>query len=485
MKSSEAPVTGKQAANEAVRRFGKDELNLADWKVGVATYQQPETDDGRKLDRFTTSIERGDGTRQVVTREAPSSVGLPTAADDDVLLALEYLTYRAGFTSDVVRFQPTELLGVLQWPSNKYYRRRLRNSLERLKKVSITYTDIWYDRESHAVAPEFFTGVLAEARLVFLRGRPQRGTMPDSFIQWVGSLFESMKRGNLATIDLDLHFSLTRPGSRQLHRHLNKRRYGARKHASYERDLKELACGHLGMEDCKDLKRNFHACVEELIRRGYLAADAARYIKIRPGVWRVRFDFCALNESSGVGESLKDQLASNNGSAAALVREYHRHRFGRENYIPKAKELQHAEMLLKGREIALLQKLVPGVAKTVEHSFGGKDCHFGAAVPSFELALDKEADKERMKAREAGKDQDETETQSALQKAHKEKQSIRTQRMATWKTLSKEEQSRLYEAAILRARNDFARQHLWRTRDLQNPASEVLALMAANLPIGE
>lgn len=460
--SNPSLINGKFDAGDCSRRIGRDELNLADWKVGVAKYQQPRHDDRKKLDRFTTMISRKDGTHQRVTREAPASVGLPTAVDDDVILACQYLTFINKYESDVVHFQPSELITILGWPHNDDSRQRLKKSFERLTKVSITYTDTWYDRKNLSVAPEFYTGIFAEAKLVFRRGRPEKGTVPESYFQWVDSLFQNMKQGNLATIDLDFHFNLKKPGARHLHRHLNKRRHGNRRYAPYERDLKELACGHLGMQDCKDLKRNFHqGCVQELINQDYLVADSVAYIKVRPGIWRVRFDFSVTK--SVVPPPI------------ALVRTFYELWSGK---IPKRilkGELVAAREIIgqSGEERAFaLLPLVISTMKTAfpnAQNFGATRKYFAEAANSFDTTTHQEAEKATEAKRRAH-------DKAEQEKQRQEKQRIRAARLAKWNTFSDDEKVTYFERAE-RQTTSPSTLSLLRRRHFSKPPTIVLKLM--------
>src|SRR5688572_30385279 len=106
--------TTPQGRRQEARFIGKDELNLADWPLGVRAYQQPLKADGGKVDYIETQIRRPDGSFQKVTRMAPSRIGLPTSTDDDVLLALLTLAKKQNFASDKMHFVPAELLRILQ-----------------------------------------------------------------------------------------------------------------------------------------------------------------------------------------------------------------------------------------------------------------------------------------------------------------------------------------------------------------------------------
>ena len=237
-------------------------------------------------------IERPDGMRQKVALESPSRIGLPTAGDHDILVALLLVAKQQEFNSDIVRFMPWQLLQIMGWPINQNSLRRLQSSLKRLKAVTATYENVWYSRQTKRVESCLITGILAEAKIVFRKGRRASGALPESYVQWTRHMHTSLEEGSVLDLDLDLYFSCRRPGTKHLLRHLNKVWHAGRKPKPYARDLKELACGHLGMTDCKDLKRNFQDLVAELESCGYLkpADPTVRYEKIRAGIWRVNLE---------------------------------------------------------------------------------------------------------------------------------------------------------------------------------------------------
>lgn len=463
-------------------RFGKDHLNLADWPISVATYQQPRKKDGGKVDYIEYVIQRSDGTVQSVSLEASSKTGLPTASDEDVVIALLALAKEQGFESDVVRFVPARVLRIMDWPINQNSYRRLAAALKRLRAVTVTYKLAWYSRKSASVEPILITGILAEAKLLLRRGRRPLNALPDSYIQWTRNFYNSLRDGNLNDLDLDLYFSWRRPVAKHLHRHLNKVWHGGRKPKPYERDLRDLACGHLGMTENKDLKRNFHEVVKELEQRRYLAPmdQTVRYRKVRPGVWRVRLELHPDRTRGAArrgGESPKESIPSASDDASALVRHYHRQRFGRQSYTPKPHELRHAETLLAASDPHQLQKLVPRVVETVHKQFRGEDCHFGAAVPYFEQALKEQEAKSRSLARQSATDQQRTRTQTALRRERARQREAREQRLARWNQLSQAHKLRYYDRAIAQASSGAARSRLRRLRDLHNPPTDVLALL--------
>src|SRR4051794_8559789 len=125
-------------------RFGKDHFMLADWRISVATYEQRRKNDGSNVDFVEYAIRRGDGTSQKVTLESPSTIGLPTASDEDVVIALLAVAKEQGFASDVVRFVPSRLLKIMGMSGGNKNYIRLKRSLKRLRAVTVTYEHAWY-----------------------------------------------------------------------------------------------------------------------------------------------------------------------------------------------------------------------------------------------------------------------------------------------------------------------------------------------------
>ncbi len=62
-----------------------------------------------------------------------------------------------------------------------------------------------------------------------------------------------------------------------------------------EFDLREFACGHVGLSEAYDtgkLKSRLRPAIHELESIEFIepAVEAQRFRKVRPGVWRVRFE---------------------------------------------------------------------------------------------------------------------------------------------------------------------------------------------------
>ena len=476
------------AAQSAIRpRFGKDHLTLADWPIGTATFQQRKGEQGEQRDFAEFVIDRLDGTRQHVTLESPSRIGLPTAGDHDILVALLLLAKQQEFNSDIVRFMPWQLLQIMGWPVNQKSLHRLQVSLKRLKGVTATYENVWYSRRTRKVESCLITGILAEAKIVFRKGRRATGVLPESYVQWTHHMRLSLEEGSVVDLDLDLYFSCSRPGTKNLLRHLNKVWHAGRKPKPYARDLKELACGHLGMTDSKDLKRNFQQLVAELESCGYLKMvdPAVRYQRIRAGIWRVNLELHPdqVRTKRPAPAPLPDHETPTpellpDGDAAQLVCLYHRHRFGKTDYVPRSHEISRAKKLLQEHDVTTLTNLAASVARMAESQFRGEDVYFGAAVPFFVSAAERRQKRERLHDQLETKQVDEADDDAAIREEKRKRHLRRQQLLSQWNQLPHEDRVTYLTLAVANARSDFDRRRLSKSRVDDDPPREAMEEMS-------
>jgi hypothetical protein len=279
------------------------------------------------------------------------------------------------------------------------------------------------------------------------RGRPCRNEPRDSYVQWTNNFFNTIKAGNLTDIDLDLYFSFSRPGTKQLYRHLNKRFYGRKAAERYERDLVHLACGHLGMKNSKYVKRNLDQCIRELEGHGYIVPETkeGRYRKVRPGVWRVGFSLDPSRRKavrkSGVARDLVSS-APERTPARDLVATFHRlwSRVG--EYEPAEKELVIANRLIGDHGLNTVQAALPRLVKILKQKW--PDCRTFKGVEAYIAeALAPVRDRSRREDDRDRQDQD-LEAERHRQQAARRRQS---ELESVWQQLSPEEQRELRTAA--------------------------------------
>src|SRR4051794_905033 len=175
------------------RRYsdGRDELNLADFPISVLQRQQPVDAHGAKLDSAVYESSRYDRktrqrVKQRVTLETSSRHGLPTPADENVILALLHVAKHShNFAEPVVRFTPRQLFDIMGWAPNSRSYDRLRDVLRRLKALVIRYENSWWDIAGRSYEAEVATGIVSEYELGRQTGgRKKGGATPACWVCW-------------------------------------------------------------------------------------------------------------------------------------------------------------------------------------------------------------------------------------------------------------------------------------------------------------
>src|SRR5689334_9938774 len=100
------------------RRDGRDEMNLADFPISALQRTQKGDGAGGKQDRLEFTATRYDPVsrqrvQQKVTLTSTSRDGLPTPADEHVILALLYVAKHSNnFADATVYFSPSQLFEI-------------------------------------------------------------------------------------------------------------------------------------------------------------------------------------------------------------------------------------------------------------------------------------------------------------------------------------------------------------------------------------
>jgi hypothetical protein len=313
---------------------GRDEMNLADFPISALQRRQKSSADGRKLDRLEFAASRYDPAtrqrvRQRVTLTSTARDGLPTPADEHVILALLYVAKHGdNFADATVRFAPSQLFDIMGWAPNGRSYERLRAVLRRLKALTIRYENAWWDIRGRGYEEEVATGIISGYRLARQVSGPRRPGAPlASWATWTQQFHDSLRHGNLKRLDLDLFFRLSTPTAQRMYRFLDKRFYNS---SALAMDLVEFACGHVGLTDAGNvalLKRRLAPAIAELEEIGFIASAGPeeRYQKVKAGVWRVHFRSAAA-PAGAANEESGDPKTSEDGETAAveLAREFYR-----------------------------------------------------------------------------------------------------------------------------------------------------------------
>jgi hypothetical protein len=237
-------------------RQGHDELNLAEFPLVLLAKRPPaglHTIEYQDHDRHPLT---GAPVLRKVTITGAGKYGLPTIHDEDVLMAMIYLTVadksKNGFNDPTVRFGRRQLLQLLGWPDTGDYYNRLKQSIRRWKGVTIVYEN-WWDHLANEYIAEAGFSLLdnykfsdgrrndqSQLRLPLDDSHPQRSLCS---ITWNKTPFSSFKNGYLTTLDLDKLFSLPTAAAKRAYRYLNPRLPAS---GTQEFDLQAFACQHVG-----------------------------------------------------------------------------------------------------------------------------------------------------------------------------------------------------------------------------------------------
>lgn len=274
---------------------GRDELNLAEFPISVLSDRVP---DGMKTLVFEDEVfdqQAGEMVKRRLTITGSDAYGLPTAVDDEILVALIQLTKLAnGFTNRQVHFTRYELLKLLGWNDEGRNYDRIEESLNRWVGVTFFYDKAWWNREAKNWVSEKFhmldnVSLLDRDERRRYKARGQQEFAFSSF-RWNEVIIQSFQADNLKRLNIDLYFALESSISKRMYRFLDKRFFHRRR---WEFDLKEFAFEHIGLSrsyaDAGKIKEKLQPAFDELTAAGFLEpmTREERYTKLARGKWRV------------------------------------------------------------------------------------------------------------------------------------------------------------------------------------------------------
>jgi hypothetical protein len=442
------------SAGEPRKRFhdGRDEMNLADFPISILQRQQPSDGNGQKLDTIVYESSRHDlATRQRVTQrvtlQSSARDGLPTPADEHVILALLFVAKHSNdFREPTVNFAPGQLFEIMGWSPNGRSYQRLRGVLRRLKALNIRYENAWWDAAGRQYEEEVATGIIAAYRIARqLSGPRTDATELLSSVTWTPQFHDSLQKGNLKRLDLELFFSLRSPAAQRMYRFLDKRFYNSPK---LSLDLIEFACGHVGLTECDNvaiLKRRLAPALIELESIGFLAPaePEERFTKVKAGVWRIHLHRAAEPEPVGATLVHKPEKPAKEDSASPspalqaceLVQEFYRAR-GLIEAQPGSRDLEQAQTLMQEQGAERIAALIPLLVRVIQKEW--PDCRsFSGAVqkylPDAVKLLNAEAHRNACREEELARRQQE---QAEETRQREEQQRFRTTWEPVWQSLS-------------------------------------------------
>jgi hypothetical protein len=282
-----SPQSGVRLFEE---RDGRDEMNLVELPLSSVSDRFL---DGRKTVVFHDEIWDRQLKQRVPRKLAISGsdrYGLPTARDEDVLLACIQLSSAEDFRSREVTFSRYELLKLLRWPDESKYYRRLAISLRRWKGVTIYSDRAFYDHRRKSWVNRDF-GIIDNLFLYERESASGLTSNARSWLVWNEVLFESFQAGYLKKLDWGLYCRLKSPIARRLYRWLDKRFYHANEVTV---ELKQLAFHKIRVSErynTAQIKRALMQGIRELETLWDLqpAAPQSRFVKRGRGAWEVVF----------------------------------------------------------------------------------------------------------------------------------------------------------------------------------------------------
>jgi hypothetical protein len=277
---------------------GRDEMNLVEFPLSAVADRFL---DGRKTVVFTDQVWDRDQ-RQYLKRELAISgsdrYGLPTAKDEDVLLACLQLTRLDDFRRREVYFTRYELLKLLRWPDDGKAYQRLATSLRRWKGVTLFSDRAFYDHAHKSWVNRDF-GIFDNLYLYERESATTPVGSARSCLVWNEVLFNSFQAGYLKRLDWTLYCELTDPVAKRLYRLLDKRFFHDQ---CVTFDLHDLALRKLRLSpnyNTAQIKRALAKGIGQLESCWALRTlpPEQRYVKQGRGQWQVVFQRKSARQS--------------------------------------------------------------------------------------------------------------------------------------------------------------------------------------------
>jgi len=271
------------------RLTGKDEMNLADFAIGVIRLSGDKEDHKTSLTRSQTIKTKQGLLKQEWIVTASGQYGFPQPADDDILLGLIHLASEENFSHQTVSFSRYALCKLMGWVNKGKNYERIEAALHRLTGIRINAKQSFYDSGRKEYVSKVF-GVIDSFQISSQRGRL-------SFARLSDDLWASIQCNNIKPIDLATYYGLRSPIARRLYRFLDKRRLNR---SSFELELESLAQVNIGLSSStrvypSQFKQTLSAPHRELEKIGFLSS--VNYVLGNNKAWRVRYTFQKESQS--------------------------------------------------------------------------------------------------------------------------------------------------------------------------------------------
>jgi hypothetical protein len=244
-----------------------------------------------------------------------------------------------------------------------------------------------------------------------------------------------------------------------MYRFLDKRFYPRHQPPAVEMDLQDFACGHIGLTqvaNVAELKRRLAPAIAELEEIGFIerADPAARYSKVRVGVWRIHFQAgpqfdqsTDANANRSEPETLMRPRPTRTIPATEeinLVKVFYEAWNGVASALIGEKDLQQARDILQTHGASKAMALVPLLVQIVKRKWPECKSFSGAVAQYLSDALQHFGQRQQRLER---KEQDRLlQQQQRAEIAH----SLQEQRelVARWQALPEPERKAIEEAVL-------------------------------------
>lgn len=176
---------------------GKDELNLC--SVALFDFSR-----GRKKrsKAILRDIMRPDGSLYRISASTNPDIGLPTGADQDLIVILEQMTWEQK-SPEKVLFEPEELLRRLERKGGSNYK-DTRQGFKRLAAMLVELWSGWYDKKEGKLTNVGGFHILDSYNWP-TKEDLEKGASPQCFFTWGDAIRDSMKSGAWRALDLGVY----------------------------------------------------------------------------------------------------------------------------------------------------------------------------------------------------------------------------------------------------------------------------------------
>jgi len=238
--------------SEQDERQGKDELNIVELPFAlISNRNSKQIKTIKKQWKGQDKLGKSKQCYQTIT--GSNDKGLPTFQAEMVAIAAMELTFKNQLNAPVVNTTQYEMCKLLGWPYTSQYRKLLRDMFALLKGLTIE-TNHFYNPKTGEHEWAVF-GIIDNAQFGSREG----------FFKWNDVFFQSLKHGNIKSLDTQIYFSLKRNLSKRLFRYADRHVYKGQKH---EIDLNRLCYDKLLMlgkyQGAKHLIRKIQPAIDEI-----------------------------------------------------------------------------------------------------------------------------------------------------------------------------------------------------------------------------